>query len=107
MTPDRAYALDQFAKRILEAKDLRDLHHFLWKFEEECRAIEEEDDSMRFGDVDVENELAFRKVDLTQLPTFGGSDPSDTTGVWSWDEDEMLVGEGSFTYWRIEERTEN
>ena len=28
----------------------------------------------------------------TDLPTFGGSEPTDTTGVWSWDESHILVG---------------
>lgn len=31
-------------------------------------------------------------VDETSLPTFGGEDPPDTTGVWSWDETRLLVG---------------
>ncbi len=26
------------------------------------------------------------------LPTFGGSDPIDTEGVWSWDETHVIVG---------------
>lgn len=31
-------------------------------------------------------------VDLTNLPTFGGTEPENTTGVWSWDEDSLIVG---------------
>lgn len=31
-------------------------------------------------------------LDWTSLPTFGGEAPSDTEGVWSWDEDRLLVG---------------
>jgi len=31
-------------------------------------------------------------VDWTDLPTFGGEEPRDTLGVWSWDEDSLLVG---------------
>lgn len=40
-------------------------------------------------------------VDLTalptywsSLPTFGGDAPADTTGIWSWDRDRVLVGDG-------------
>lgn len=29
---------------------------------------------------------------ITDLPTFGGEDPSDTAEVWSWDETRLLVG---------------
>jgi hypothetical protein len=95
MNADHAFGLDSFAKCILKAKDIRDLHHFLCLFENECREIE---------DADVENELAFRKVEITQLPTFGGPAPEDTTGVWSWNEDELLTGEGAFDTWHFEPR---
>jgi len=40
---------------------------------------------------------------LANLPTFGGSAPSDTHGVWSWDEDRVLVG-SSIKDMRIEPR---
>jgi hypothetical protein len=29
---------------------------------------------------------------LTDLPTFGGPEPADTRGIWSWDEGRLLVG---------------
>ena len=32
-------------------------------------------------------------VDMTSLPTFGGEEPKDTAGVWSWDEKNLLVGD--------------
>lgn len=32
------------------------------------------------------------RLDMTSLPTFGGPEPADTTGVWSWDETRLLVG---------------
>ena len=35
------------------------------------------------------------ELDMTSLPTFGGTEPADTTGVWSWDETRMIVGDGS------------
>lgn len=31
--------------------------------------------------------------DWSQLPTFGGNEPRDTSGVWSWDETRVLVGD--------------
>lgn len=33
---------------------------------------------------------------MADLPTFGGEEPKDTASVWSWDEDDLLVGEGDF-----------
>lgn len=37
--------------------------------------------------------IAFEGDDWpTDLPTFGGTEPSDTAGVWSWDADRVLVG---------------
>ena len=35
---------------------------------------------------------------MSDLPTFGGDIPSDTTHVWSWDEDRLLVGTCSDDY---------
>jgi hypothetical protein len=32
-------------------------------------------------------------VDMTELPTFGGEEPRDTHGVWSWDNERLLVGD--------------
>ena len=31
---------------------------------------------------------------VEDAPTFGGTEPDDTMGVWSWDADHVLVGEG-------------
>ncbi len=36
-----------------------------------------------------------RDVDMTSLPTFGGDEPSNTMGVWSWDATQMIIGTGS------------
>ena len=36
-----------------------------------------------------------RDVDMTSLPTFGGDEPDDTSGVWSWDADRKIIGTGS------------
>lgn len=32
------------------------------------------------------------RIDWSDLPTFGGEEPSDTVGIWSWDPDNMIVG---------------
>jgi len=31
---------------------------------------------------------------MAGLPNFGGEEPSDTSGVWSWNETHLLVGDG-------------
>ena len=31
-------------------------------------------------------------VDYSDLPTYGGPAPADTSEVWSWDEGRLLVG---------------
>lgn len=31
-------------------------------------------------------------LDWTELPTFGGEEPADTAGIWSWDATRLLVG---------------
>lgn len=36
-----------------------------------------------------------REVDMTSLPTFGGTEPQNTIGVWSWDATRLIVGMGS------------
>jgi hypothetical protein len=39
------------------------------------------------------------------LPTFGGEEPADTDGVWSWDADRLLVhGRDGARGWEIENR---
>ncbi len=34
----------------------------------------------------------FHFPDWTDLPVFGGKEPEDTAGVWSWDSENLLVG---------------
>ncbi len=41
-------------------------------------------------------------VDLAALPTFGGKEPSDTRGIWSWDKTRLLYADG--WKWTIEAR---
>lgn len=36
--------------------------------------------------------VAGGEIDWASLPTFGGEEPADTTGIWSWDETRILVG---------------
>ena len=38
---------------------------------------------------------AHGEIDMSALPTFGGLEPVDTAGVWSWDQSRLLVGGGS------------
>ena len=40
----------------------------------------------------AENNTPLDEVDYTDLPTFGGDEPADTSGVWSWNEQSLLVG---------------
>lgn len=40
--------------------------------------------------------------DVTALPDFGGTEPWDTSGIYSWDADRILVADG--TAWAIEDR---
>lgn len=47
--------------------------------------------SCRAGD-DDESPHTCGGLDWTALPTFGGAEPRDTSGVWSWDEGRLLVG---------------
>lgn len=34
----------------------------------------------------------YGELDWTSLPNFGGPDPDDTDGVWSWDAERLLIG---------------
>jgi len=43
-------------------------------------------------------------IDWSSLPTFGGDEPDDTTEVWSWDEENLLVGT-CCSDWEIISRT--
>ena len=58
---------------ILTARNLSDLVEAL----RQTRALSPEDQDA---------------IDWSELPTFGGEEPADTQGVWSWDEDSVLIG---------------
>jgi hypothetical protein len=68
-------------ERVNKATSLRDLCDTLKEIEVECQALD-----TRLEDV----------VDICALPTFGGEDPVDTSGVWSWDEDEVLFADSGW-----------
>ena len=48
----------------------------------------------------------FFEDDAMSLPTFGGTAPRDTRGVWSWDATRLIVGEGGVWDWEIIPREE-
>ena len=35
-------------------------------------------------------------IDTTDLPVFGGEEPADTEGIYSWDEDSYLIPGGDY-----------
>lgn len=37
-------------------------------------------------------------VSLTGLPTFGGEEPRNTAGIFSWDADRLLLADGNRWY---------
>lgn len=37
----------------------------------------------------------YTDAEMTRLPTFGGTAPADTSGVWSWDETRLLTQSAS------------
>ena len=44
---------------------------------------------------DLLNHIKHEQLDdqtMSNLPNFGGEMPADTTHIWSWDEDRLLVG---------------
>lgn len=45
--------------------------------------------------------------DLADLPTFGGTEPTDTTGIYSWDETHLLMHDRGMGGWFLAERDED
>lgn len=37
-------------------------------------------------------------IDMSDLPTFGGSTPNTTECIWSWDNDNIIIGECADDY---------
>ncbi len=56
-------------------------------------------------DVLCDRDIEIDSQTMTSLPTFGGDEPSDTVEVWSWDEDNLIVG-GCADDYRIVSRSE-
>lgn len=77
-------AVESAAKEAREAVGLNALADALNDLTEACR------DAGR----DCEQVL-----DWHRLPTFGGDEPKDTAGVWSWDRDRLLVRASDGTYY--------
>lgn len=73
---------------IAEATTLSQLQTILQTYEEECDPDEE------------------TLLDYSDLPTFGGPEPEDTTGIFSWDEDSILTVDEQIhsVRWLIEPR---
>lgn len=80
--------LDALAKDIKDATDLAALCDAANAFRRACVGVAADG-----YDLDQEHELRARGVDLTSLKTFGGKEPHDTVGVWSWSENELLVSD--------------
>jgi hypothetical protein len=91
-----ANVLDRLATAIKQASNLWELHHALCDFEKEYEDIHGRDN--------MEGALNDCGIDLCELPTFGGDWPKNTDGVWSWDAEHILAGEGPFRDWEIRER---
>lgn len=85
---------DQAASAIKNAKSIYDLIDALIAFE---------DTVDRWND-DMEHAMSAYDIDICELPTFGGTEPASTDGVWSWDANALLVGEGPFKDWEIRRR---
>jgi hypothetical protein len=87
-----ANVLDRLATAIKQGE----LHHALCDFKKEYEDIHRRDNT--------EGALNDCGIDICMLPTFGGDWPKNTDGVWSWDKDHILAGEGPFRDWEIRER---
>lgn len=46
----------------------------------------------------------FLSNDLTSLPTFGGKEPENTEGIFSWDEDHFLIYVDEYVGWKTIKR---
>jgi hypothetical protein len=84
----RAGDPEMLRTKIKSAKSLRNLHDALCALE----ATLEND------------ECAENHIDICALPIFGGDEPRATDGVWSWDNNQLLVGEGKFSEWYLIDR---
>jgi len=84
-------------KRISAASNLDELLETLQEIEVELAELAAEHYQAEPTTVD-------QLIDVAGLPTYGGSAPGETEGVWSWDSGRLLVGEGSWAECKIVER---
>lgn len=52
---------------------------------------------MQAGECWYDAPVKHGELDWSSLPTFGGDDPVDTVGIWSWDADSLLIGDDGST----------
>ena len=93
-------AQSDWQARVTSATDLDDLLDILRSAESHLNEIRQNADWQHLGG-GIDN---FLGIDLTSLPTFGGDEVEDSDGVWSWDAERVLTGEGSINEWTIEAR---
>lgn len=72
--------IKKYQNRIDAATDLNNLVAIMAEIEAEIEKYE-----LKIDDA----------VDICALPTFGGTDPKNTSEVWSWDEESILTADGS------------
>jgi len=77
-----AFNFNVIASEIENAASLEALHTALLAFDAFCAEHE----------LDAQNELLGWGVNATDLPTFGGIEPANTDGIWSWDATRILTG---------------
>jgi hypothetical protein len=94
------YSLKFQANCIKTAKSPQGLLDALQSFEDELPKRDENGYGIVAGD-----ELAKFGIDICELPHWGEWPSDDVLNalapVWSWSEDELLVGAGPFGEWRI------
>ena len=88
--------LETIAAEIRSSRDLWGMLDALIEFEAVARCED--------SDCDTESTLKYHRVDLCQLPAFGGDEPRNTDGLWSYDDGHYLVGDGPFKGWEIVDR---
>jgi len=98
-------------KPITDVKSLDGLLTYLRTLEQDAEIMARErmgDDALP-SDIDgdafdcLERLLRQYDIDICELPNWGPM-PDDTCEVWSWDKENILVGVGPFSEWRIVER---
>ena len=100
LTPDHGYELDQDET----VADLRiHIEAQLGKMNGECLILEDLLAVLRAYQAYSDSTEADMEslIDITSLPTFGGSEPTDTLGLFSWDDSQALIHDGT---WQLVDR---